>query len=226
MSAFGIESRRPVQTRAETYVHVDTVALPASEILTAAPGSLAERATRRRIVWHRMLRVIRFDRTVYADIESDPRGVHQAAAIVSIVAVAAALGTIMLGAWRPGAIAGAIAAALIHWLLWSGLEHVIGTTLFRTQNTLPSSLRTLGYAQTPQLFAFFAFVPVAGEWIVLASRLMTLIAGTQALTSTLQLRRRQTLAIRLVSFTLSFAAAAMVSAVLGETPWLTAMLRP
>ena len=142
-------------------MHVDPRALSASELL-AATGSSAERATSSRIVWQRMFRVIRFDRTVYAEIESDPRGIRQAAAIVATVAVVAVLATIMLGTWRPGAIAGAVAAALIHWLLWSALEHLIGTTLFQTQHTLPSSVRTLGYAQAPQLFAFLAFVPVAG----------------------------------------------------------------
>jgi hypothetical protein len=173
-----------------------------------------------------MLRVIRFDRSVYADVESDPGGIRQAAAIVVIVAVAAVLGTILSGNWRAGMIAGAVAAALIHWLLWSALEHLLGTALFRRQNSLPSSIRTLGYAQAPQLLAFFAFVPVVGSWIVVGSRLMTLIAGTQALTATLQIRRRQTLAIRLVSFAIAFAVAALVQSVLGELPWLTAMLRP
>ena len=55
---------------------------------------------------------------------------------------------------------------------------------------------------------------------------MTLIAGSQALMTTLQLRRRQTLAIRLVSFGMALAAAALVRAVLGDLPWLTALLRP
>ena len=55
---------------------------------------------------------------------------------------------------------------------------------------------------------------------------MTLAAGTQALTSTLELRRRQTLAIRLVSFALALAAAALVRGALGDIPWLTALLRP
>jgi hypothetical protein len=173
-----------------------------------------------------MVRVIRFDRTVYAEVESDPHGIRQAATIVAVVAVAAVFATILLGGWRPGAIAGAVAAALIHWLLWSVLEHIIGSKLFLTHTTASSSIRTLGYAQAPQLFAFFAFVPVVGKWIVLVSRLMTLLAGTQALTSTLQLRRRQTLAIRMISFTLSLVAAALVSSVLGDVPWLTALLRP
>ena len=207
-------------------MHVDSGALPASELLIPETGSSRERATARRIVWQRVLRVSRFDRTVYSDIESDPRGIRQAAAIVAIVAIAAVLGTIMLGGWRPGAIAGAIAAALIHWLLWGTLEHLMSTALFRTHLSLPSSFRALGYAQAPQFLAFFAFIPVAGSWIVLGSRLMTLIAGTQALTATLHLRRGQTLVIRVVSFALAFSTAALVRALLGDVPWVTALLRP
>ena len=211
---------------AETFVQVDSGALPASELTTPGTDGTQERITSRRVVWERMRRVLRFDRSVYAEVESDPAGTRQAAAIVAIVAVAAVLGTILLGTWRPGALVAAVAAALIHWLLWSAMEHLIGTALFGRQNSLPTSARTLGYAQAPQLLAFFAFVPIAGNWIVVASRLMTLIAGSQALMTTLQLRRRQTLAIRLVSFGMAVAAAALVRAVLGDLPWLTALLRP
>lgn len=215
-----------MQATAETLVHVNSGALPASELPVSATGGARERFRSRRVVWQRMLRVIRFDRSVYADVESDPGGTRQAAAIVAIVAVAAVVGTILLGYWRAGALAGAVAAALIHWLLWSAIEHVIGTALLKRPSSLTSSVRTLGYAQTPQLLAVFAFIPAIGHWIVLGSRLMTLIAGSQALTSTLQLRRRQTLAIRLVSFAIALAAAAFVREALGDVPWLTALLRP
>lgn len=211
---------------AETFVHIDSGALPASKLSIPSTRGSHERLTSRGVVWQRMLRVIRFDRSVYPEIESDPSGTRQAAAIVAIVAAAAVIGTVLLGNWRAGALVGTVAAALIHWLLWSALENLIGMALFQKQTSLTNSVRTLGYAQAPQLLAFFAFVPVVGSWIVMSSRVMTLIAGSQALTTRLQLRRRQTLAIRLVSFGIALAAAALVRAALGDLPWLTALLRP
>ena len=174
----------------------------------------------------RMLRVLKLDGSVYAEIESDPNGTRQAAWVVVLVATAAALGTVMLASWKQWAIMGAVLAALIHWLVWSGLEVAIGKMLFRRQMSGERHIRTLGYAQTPQLLAFFAFVPVVGPWLVVGSRVLTMLAGSQALRSSLELHRRQALAIRIVSFVAAVAAAAGVRAVLGDVPFLTALLRP
>jgi hypothetical protein len=179
-----------------------------------------------RVVWRRMLRVLKLDRSVYADVERDPAGTRQAARVVAFVAAFAALGTVLIEAWHPGAILGAILAALIHWLLWSGLIYLIASVLYRKPVSLVRLVRALGYAQTPQLFAIFAFVPVVGTWIVLGSRLLTIIAGNLAIGDAFGLSLRQTIAIRLLSFGIAFAAAAGVRAVLGDVGFVTALLRP
>jgi hypothetical protein len=173
-----------------------------------------------------MLRVLKLDPSVYAEIERDPDGTHQAAWVVGLVATGAAFGTVMLTSWKQWAILGAVMAALIHWLLWSGLEVVIGRMLFGRQVSGERHIRTLGYAQTPQLFAFFAFVPVVGPWLVLGSRVLTMFAGSQALRASLELHRREALAIRFVSFVAAVAIATGVRAVLGDVPFLAALLRP
>jgi hypothetical protein len=147
-----------------------------------------------------MLRVLRFDASVYAEVERDPAGTRQAARVVGFVAAAAALGTILLASWRPGAILGAVLAALIHWLLWSGLESLLARVLFQRRTPLQRHIRALGFAQTPQLLAVFAFIPTVGAWVVAGSRLLTMLAGNQALGATLVLHRRQALAIRLARF--------------------------
>jgi len=174
----------------------------------------------------RMLRVLKLDGSVYPEIEHDPNGTWQATWVVALVAACAALGTVMLTSWKQWAILGAVLAALIHWLLWSGLEVVIGRMLFRRQVSGERQIRTLGYAQTPQLLAFFAFVPVVGPWLVLGTRVLTMLAGSQALRASLELHRREALAIRLVSFVTALMAAAGVRAVLGDVPFLAALLRP
>lgn len=180
----------------------------------------------RRTVLARMLRVLTFDRSVYEEVECDPTGTRQAAFVVAFVAAAAALGTVLLGDWHPGAIVGAILAALIRWLLWSGLDYLIGGVLFHKQMPLERLVRTLGYAQTPQVLAVLAFVPIVGPWLVVLSRLLTLVAGNLAIGHALELRLWQALAIRLVGFALAFAAAAVVQSLLGDVPFLTAILRP
>ena len=180
----------------------------------------------RRTVVARMLRVLTFDRSVYEEVESDPAGTRQAGRVVAFVAICAALGTVLLGDWQPGAILGAVLAALIRWLLWSGADYLIGRALFRRSMSLERLVRDLGYAQTPQLLAVLAFVPMAGTWLVVASRLLTVIAGNLAIGHALELRMWQSIAIRLVGFAIAFATAAVVQAALGDVPFLTAILMP
>lgn len=180
----------------------------------------------RRTVLARMLRVLTFDRSVYEEVESDSAGTRQAAFVVAFVAAAAALGTVLLGDWHLGAILGAVLAALIRWLLWSGLDYLIGRVLFRRPMSLQRLVRALGYAQTPQLLAVLAFLPIVGAWVVVASRLLALVAGNLAIGQALELRLSQALAIRLVGFTVAFATAAVVQSLLGDVPFLTAILRP
>jgi hypothetical protein len=180
----------------------------------------------RQTVPTRMLRVLTFDRSVYEEVERDPAGTRQAAGVVAFVAACAALGTILLGSWHPGAILGAVLAALIRWLLWSGLDYLIAGVLFQRPMQLERLVRALGYAQTPQLLAILAFVPIVGDWVVVASRLLTLVAGNLAIGHSLELRLWQALAIRLMGFALAFATAAAVQALLGDVPFLPAILRP
>lgn len=180
----------------------------------------------RRTVPARMLRVLAFDRSVYAEVEVDPSGTRQAAFVVAFVAVCAVLGTILLDVWYPGAILGAVLAALIRWLLWSGLDYLIGGMLFHRPMSFEHLVRALGYAQTPQVLAVLAFVPVVGPWLVIGSRLLTMVAGNLAIGHALELRTPQAVAIRLVGFALAFATAAGVQALLGDVPFLTAILSP
>jgi hypothetical protein len=189
------------------------------------PGSPAT-TTSGRTVGQRMLRVLRLDRSVYPEIERDPAGTVQAARVVAFVAAFAALGTVLLESWRPGAILGAVLAALLHWLLWSGLAYLLGAMLYRKRVSPQRLLRAMGYAHTPQLLAALAFIPIVGVWIVAASRILTLIAGNLALSDAFEIRLPQALAIRLLSFGIAFAAAAAVRAVLGDVSFVMALLKP
>jgi hypothetical protein len=183
-------------------------------------------ATSRQDVLRRMLRVLKLDRSVYAEVERDPAGTRQAAQVVAFVAAFAALGTILIESWHPGAIFGAVLAALIHWLLWSGLIYLIASVLYRKPVSLERLFRALGYAQTPQLLGVFAFVPMVGTWVVVGSRLLTIRAGSLATADAFELSQRQALAIQLLSFGIAFAAAAAVRAFLGDISFIMALLRP
>jgi hypothetical protein len=203
-------------------VEYDPTAAPRSPEQPSSPAT----TTSMQIVWQRMLRVLTLDRSVYAEVERDPAGTPQAARVVAFVAASAALGTVLLESWQPGAILGAVLAALLHWLLWSGLAYLLGMVLFRKRLSFTRLVRALGYAQTPQLLAALAFVPVVGVWIVVGSRLLALIAGNLAMSDAFGIRLPQALAIRLLSFGVALAAAAGVRAVLGDVSFVMALLKP
>jgi hypothetical protein len=199
-----------------------TQAAPHPQGPTGAPAA----TTRRRVVWPRMLRVLRLDRSVYLEVERDPSGSRQAALVVAFVAAFAALGTVLTDTWHAGAILGAIVAALLHWLLWAGLTYGLGGVVLRRRPSFEHLVRALGYAQTPQLLAVFAFLPVAGPWIVLAGRVLSLVAGNLAIGVAAETNLPRALAIRLLSFGVAVAAAAAIRAALGEVGFVMALLRP
>jgi hypothetical protein len=211
-----------MQRQQPTSVGYDTNAGQRTPAQPTAPPT----TTSRQAVWRRMLRVLELDRSVYAEIERDPASTRQAALVVAFVAAFAALGTLLLESWHPGAILGAVLAALLHWLLWSGLAYLLGVVLFRKRLSFPRLVRALGFAQTPQLLAALAFVPVAGAWIVIGSRLLTLVAGNLAMSDAFEIRLPQALTIRLLSFGIALAVAAAVRAVLGDIGFVMALLRP
>ena len=78
--------------------------------------------------------------------------------------------------------------ALVGWVMWAGVTWVIGSKLLpepQTRTDMGELLRVIGYAYAPQLFAFFAFIPILGGvvntvvafWLLAA----TILAVRQAL---------------------------------------------
>ena len=188
----------------------------------ARPASRAPVRTVLRRVW----RVCRLDASVYGEIENDPRGTWQAAGVVAVVAAAAVLGTIFTGDWHPGAIAGAVLGALIHWLLWGVLIFLVADLLFHAPTQRPAVVRGLGYAQAPQIVAVLGFIPYLGPVLVLASRVLVFLAGHHAMRATLRISRTRIMATTLVCFLITFGVAALVRALLGDVPYIDSLTRP
>jgi hypothetical protein len=192
-----------------------------------AAATTGSSATSLGTILRRVARVFRLDRKVYAEIEADPHGVRQGALVVAVVAAAAVLGTLFSDDWHAGAILGAVAAALIHWLLWSGLLYLAATVLFKAPARMGAVLSGLGYAQAPQIIVALGFIPFLGIVLVLVSRVLSFLAGHHAMRATLKVEKRwQVMASTLVSFLITFAIAGVVRAVLGDVHLLDGLTRP
>lgn len=129
-------------------------------------------------IFDRMKRAAMLDVNVYEEVEADRSATGQAAAVVAMVAVAQAIGSAGEGA--PGIIGGLV-AALLGWLIWSGVAYLIGDKLLGGTATWGELLRTIGFAQSPGVFTVLAIVPVVGGLIRFIIAVWILIAGIIAI---------------------------------------------
>ncbi len=95
----------------------------------------------------------------YNEVENDSQGTSQAATVVVLGALAAAIGT---SSWGIGGMIAAAIFALIGWLLSAAITNFIGVTLLGGTATWPEMLRTLGFAQAPKILLVLAIIPGVG----------------------------------------------------------------
>lgn len=109
----------------------------------------------------------------YEEVEHDRAATPQAALVVILAAVAAAVGASGHG---DEAVVREVLRALLQWLAWSGITYLIGTRVFRGTATPGEVLRTIGFAQTPGIFMALAGIPYLGRLVSLVVGVWTLVA--------------------------------------------------
>lgn len=137
------------------------------------------------IIVERAKRVMQLDRVIYRTIARDPNATRQAAIVVGAVAVASAIGGADEGL---GGIIVGIIGALLSWLIYTGLAWFFGTNIFGTPTTATnweSLLRTLGYAQAPNVLAVLGFIPLLGWIATVVGSVWALVTAIVAIRETL-----------------------------------------
>jgi hypothetical protein len=138
---------------------------------------------RRRTLIQRMKGAALLQADAYEEVEADTTATGQAALVVGLVALAAAIGG--AGAGAAGFWTGLLSAYL-GWLLWSAVTYLIGDKVLGGTATWGELLRTLGFAQTPGILYIFGIFPsflgwlvrfIVGTWILIA----VIVAIRQAL---------------------------------------------
>lgn len=112
----------------------------------------------------RGINVAKLVQRTYREIAVDPGATREAGFVVGMVAIANAIGGSSNG--LGGIIVGLI-GAFIWWILFSLVAWWVGTTLFGppiTGANQEALMRTLGYAQAPNVLAILGIIPVIG-WI-------------------------------------------------------------
>jgi len=161
-------------------------------------------------MFDRILRVIKLDKTVYAEVEADQMATSQAAIVVAIVAVLSAIAggiaTLIAadGASFIGAFLGSLVSAFIGWLVWSAVTYFVGTTLFHGEATLGEMLRVIGFAQAPLILNVLSFIPCIGAIISLIAWLFSLYTGFLAIREGLDLDTGKTIATVAIGWVAAF----------------------
>jgi hypothetical protein len=132
----------------------------------------------------RMIGAAMLDVSVYEEVEADRSATGQAAIVVAIVAVCAAIGS-----WGHGnnGIIGAVVGAFLGWLLMSALTYFIGTKLFGGTADMGEMLRTLGFAQSPGVIAVLGLIPILGRVVVFAVAIWQLVTAVVAIRQALDI---------------------------------------
>ncbi len=138
----------------------------------------------RRGLVDRMVGAALLDVNTYEDVEADGEATGQAAAVVAMTAVAAAIGQLSLG---PVAMVGQALASLVRWIVWAGITYVVGDKVFGGTATWGELLRTLGFAQAPGLLAAAGFIPIVGNLVYLAIFPWMLVTGVVAIRQALDI---------------------------------------
>jgi hypothetical protein len=136
----------------------------------------------------KMIRAAKLDMALYREVEVDKGATGQAFLVVLIVSIAAGIGMGLMvlgegGMWFLWGLLVGLLTSIAGWLVWAFIAFFLGITIFRgskTRTTCGEFLRTFGFAQSPGMLKIFAFIPIIGWWIILATWLWSLWAGVIA----------------------------------------------
>lgn len=161
----------------------------------------------------RMRRAALLDAATYEAVEHDTTATGQAAVVVALAAVAAAIGDV----WRSGGpgLFNGLVGYLAGWAVWSGIAYLVGTRLFGGRATWGELLRTLGFAQAPGVLLVFAIVPLLGALVKGIVGLWLLATGFVALRQALDVSVGRTVLTALVGWVALVVVRMLIGATLG-----------
>lgn len=167
-----------------------------------------------RSITDRMMGAATLDVATYEEVEADTTATGQAAIVVTLAAIASAIGA--AGEGGPGII-GMLLGTLVGWALWSGVTYFIGTKLFGGTATWGELLRTIGFAQAPGVLLVLAIVPLLGGLVRIAVSIWLLVAGIIAIRQALDVTTGKAVLTAVIGWLLAIIPAAIVGARLSMT---------
>jgi hypothetical protein len=170
---------------------------------------------------NRMIRAAMLDPRLYEEVEHDRRATGQAMQVVIIVALASGIGAAL---WKlitlnpidaVTGLIGGIVAAVVGWLIWAFVTYIIGTGLFGGTASYGEMLRTLGFAQSPNVLLIFAAVPFFGGLLRLILLFWVLLAGLIAIRQALDVSTGKAIFTALIGWIVMAIAVFIIAAITG-----------
>lgn len=168
----------------------------------------------------RMIRAARLDASLYEEVEADQGAMGQAMGVVALSSIAAGIGRV--GEVGMGGIVLATLFALIGWLVWAYLTHLIGTRILpgaRTQATVGELLRTIGFSSSPGVLQVLGALSVLTEVIFLVVAIWMLVAMVVAVRQALDYESTaRAVGVCAIGWIIQFIILALVVALFGTPP--------
>ena len=134
----------------------------------------------------RLLRVIRFDASVFREVAADANALPQALVVVVAAAVLSGLGN--FGQLSTQSITGVlvlvvlgIVGSLVGYGLYAGVAAILARSLFQGKTDFQEMARTLGFAYVWNAAGILNIIPCLGGVFVLIGGLVAIVAGVIAL---------------------------------------------
>ena len=174
---------------------------------------------------NRMIRAAMLDTSLYEEVEHDQSATSQAMQVVLIVALASGIGGAL---WKlltlspidaVTGLVGGILAAVLGWLAWALVTYIIGAKVFGGTATYGEMLRTLGFAQSPNVLLIFTGIlggiPLLGGLLRLALLIWVLLAGLIAIRQALDVGTGKAVLTAIIGWIVMFIIVVIVASVFG-----------
>ena len=163
----------------------------------------------------RIVRIIKLDWTVFAEIEKDETANNDAIVIVVAAAFLAALG----GAVHSGQFLGVflvnlLIGVLVGWLLWSFLTSFIGTKLFGAETNFWEMARCVGYAYAFNAIGILGIFGCVSVVFIIVGWALALVASFFAIREALDLPTDKTIITIVIGWAISLVVTVLVRVIL------------
>jgi len=163
----------------------------------------------------RSIGFLRLDDPTYEEVEHDNDATTQAAVVVGVAALAAAIGS--LGEGGLGFVAGFV-VAIVSWVIASYAIYFIGTRLWpssTTQADVGQVLRVVGFASVAGVVNVLGFIPVLGPLLALVAGIWGIVMTVKGIKHALEMSTVRAIVTAIAGWIVAAIIAAIIFSILG-----------